>query len=196
MFDTFGHSMRKSKLVDVNLQLLIAIEILLHSFMWFAFIIMIVYVAPLATMFSNLSLEAHQDAVGTLIEININKWPLLIIAAVLVALVTVLFSHRIVGPYFKVAKLMREYAGGDLRSQFYLRKHDYFQELTPIINNLVDRLNNDLGAARKELAELERQAQGLKDESAKRSIQERLAALQQALAAYQLRERTGEEKHA
>ncbi len=137
---------RKRKVVDFFLQMQLAVEILLLSVVLFCFVIFILSVPPVATMFSDFPLEIHHDVLVQLVELNVPKWPIYIFAVFMWVFVTILFSHRIAGPYYRFLTFLQRYRKRDFRQSLSLRKHDFFHGLVPLINDVVANTKVDLQA--------------------------------------------------
>jgi methyl-accepting chemotaxis protein len=73
------------------------------------------------------------------------------VVGIIVAIVTLLVSHKIAGPMFRFEKDIERIARGDLKSQIHLRKGDQFQEMVTSINAMIDSLNVKLSEIREEV---------------------------------------------
>jgi len=60
----------------------------------------------------------------------------------IVILVSILLSHRIAGPIYRIQKYLKEVAKGDLSARLHLRKDDELQEFAACVNEMTDDLNN------------------------------------------------------
>lgn len=71
-----------------------------------------------------------------------NKYLFLIIAFYLVSVITVtiLYTHRLIGPTIAFKRHVRELISGNYDSKVILRKRDAFNELAIELNNLADKL--------------------------------------------------------
>jgi methyl-accepting chemotaxis protein len=73
------------------------------------------------------------------------------VVGIVVAIVTLLVSHKIAGPMFRFEKDIERIARGDLKSQIHLRKGDQFQEMVTSINAMIDSLNAKLSEIQEEV---------------------------------------------
>jgi methyl-accepting chemotaxis protein len=178
---------RKKKIVDFFLQLRISIDILVLSAFFLVLIAFLVYVPPFATLFSSKPLEIHQHALTWLIDINLAKWPLMILLVTFWVFVIILFSHRIVGPYYKLLIMFRKYGARDFRHRTSLREKDFFLPLVPLINKVIDNTNEDGKAIRKNIEELEAAINKL-DSSQKDHLLELVGKLKFNNASYQFKD--------
>ena len=177
---------RKKKLIDFFTQLQIALEILLHVVLFAVLVILIMYISPLATMFSDYSLETHQDMLATLIKMNMGKWPLFILIAMIVSLVSVLFSHRICGPAYRIKSIIEKYALRDYRPSTNLRKHDYLHDLVDSLITLKGTIGNDVKTMREKVFELKKHIESIADENQKKKLFELSEELESVLSSYKL----------
>lgn len=177
---------RKKKMVDVPMQLQIAVEILLHVLVFLTMMMMVFYVYPVATMFSSASLEEHQRALIQLIELNFSKWPLFLIVGLITGVVSILFSHRFAGPIFKLASIVRKFAAGDFREEARLRTHDYLWTMVGPLNDLRNKWSNDLKTISSELTKQKQSMSGNQVNGAE--IKASIERIEAICATYQLPE--------
>lgn len=64
----------------------------------------------------------------------------LIVAVPVIFYVSLLFSHRIVGPIFKMGDVLRRVGKGDFEQKIVLRKTDELRALADIINEMIRNL--------------------------------------------------------
>lgn len=60
----------------------------------------------------------------------------------LVILISIILSHRIAGPIYRIQKYLRDIAAGNLSMRLHLRKNDEMQDLAAVINDMTDDLRN------------------------------------------------------
>jgi len=149
---------RRKILVDIPIQLQVSFEIMVYSFVPLTMLIFMIYTEPFATMFSNQTLDVHRSAVEWLITINTPKWPIYLFAVVFLIILNLVFSHRIIGPYYKMSQVFKKYADRDLQEEFGLRKYDYYLPIVPVIRDFRNTLNEDLLSLAKDLKEIDEHA--------------------------------------
>ena len=73
---------------------------------------------------------------------NANKWLFVIVGFYLVSIITVtiLYTHRLVGPTIAFKRHIRELISGNYDSKVNLRKRDAFEDIADDLNNLADTL--------------------------------------------------------
>lgn len=64
---------------------------------------------------------------------------------ILVAVTSILFTHKVAGPIFKIEKIIKEiYENNDLTQRIYLRAGDELHELAEDLNIMFDRLRENM----------------------------------------------------
>jgi signal transduction histidine kinase len=89
--------------------------------------------------------------VATLLEMRDNfLWLLIFMQIALTTitfLISVFMSHKIAGPVFKLKKFFREAREGNLSQELYFYEKDYFQDLVPEYNSMMqvirERIESD-----------------------------------------------------
>ena len=82
-------------------------------------------------------------------------WLPLVLTFVCLGLHSILESHRIVGPLYKLRQVLDAIGDGDLVGRAVLRKNDYLRKEESAINNMIDKLNSKISDAEEQAAELE-----------------------------------------
>lgn len=67
-------------------------------------------------------------------------WPPLLLLFVILCVGTVVFTHRIAGPLYRLRGVLNTVGEGDLSVRASIRKHDYLQEEVDCINRMIDSL--------------------------------------------------------
>jgi methyl-accepting chemotaxis protein len=68
-------------------------------------------------------------------------WPAMLFVLVLSFVGTILFSHRIAGPIYRLERAAEDFVKGDFK-RIRLRKKDEFKEIEISVNKIADYLNN------------------------------------------------------
>ena len=104
--------------------------------------------------------EALEQQISSLHE---RVWPSVIGVFVLLAIHSVLFSHRIAGPLYRYRTIFKAIREGDLTVSAHTRKHDYTKKESESLNEMITFLRSSIkdleeqsGHARGVLAELKR----------------------------------------
>ncbi len=182
------HDYRRKKIVDFVGQLQIAVEIILHVLVFYALLITILFVPPFATWLSDHALSTHQNIFAELLEINADKWPFLILALLILSLFSVLFSHRIAGPIYKLGNVLRKYSDRDLKQRATLREHDLLHKLVDPTNAFRQTVNGDLMEIRSALGKIQEASNALPEGAARDQIRKPLAEALDKANQYSLEE--------
>lgn len=75
-------------------------------------------------------------------------WPAMAVLFVLVAIHTVIVSHRVAGPLYQFRKVFRAVAEGDLGRRVAIRKNDYLTKEMVAINEMISSLERNIQASR------------------------------------------------
>jgi methyl-accepting chemotaxis protein len=57
-------------------------------------------------------------------------------------LISIFMSHKIAGPLYKLNQFFREAKAGNLDQVLFFRNRDYFQELVPEYNGMMESIRN------------------------------------------------------
>lgn len=74
--------------------------------------------------------------------INITLLLRLALITPLVVLISILLSHRVAGPLYRIERFLRSVAKGDFSMKLHLRKNDELQDLAGSINEMTEDLKN------------------------------------------------------
>ncbi len=83
-------------------------------------------------------LSDAQRATNQFLFYHADKWPWLVLPFVLVGLVSVIGSHRIFGPVLGLKNTIRRVLDKDLSVRFSGRTGDHFEELSVLVNQLIE----------------------------------------------------------
>jgi hypothetical protein len=154
------HDKRTKKFIDRWTQFLIGGQIVLHSVLLLGLLALFLFADPFVTMFSTYSAEDHMAVAKELILLNSAKWPLFLLLLFFTGAVTVVFSHQIVGPVYKLSRIFAELTQRKLNTEARFRSTDYFQNLAGQLNQVIDRWRGDVNL----VVECQKKAQSLVDE--------------------------------
>ena len=140
--------LRKKGLVDLRLQLEIAVETILLSLLLPISIGVIVYVPPFVEWLSNAPGQTpdekilyHQEVVKNFFLFNWTKWPMLILILAFIGLLSVIFSHQIIGPLVKLRSHLKQLLSKDFSRELRFREGD--SDILMEIQNQFNQLTGD-----------------------------------------------------
>jgi methyl-accepting chemotaxis protein len=116
----------------------------------FVVIFLLIYTLVFGTaIFYPLAMELRGSATigeegrAALVILGLHKtiWPAMLFVLVLSFFGTILFSHRIAGPIFRLERATEDFLKGDF-NRIRLRKTDEFKEIEISVNKIADYLNN------------------------------------------------------
>ncbi len=178
---------RKKKLAESRLQLQIAVEVVLYSLLLPISIGVIVYVPPFVEWLSNAPGQTpdekilyHQEVVKNLFLFNWTKWPMLILILAFIGLLSIIFSHHIIGPLVKLRSHLKQLLSKDFSQELRFREGDIdmLMEIQNQFNQLTSDFRSSLEAIRKEADALRKAKQNPGE------IEERAAKIQEIIGKY------------
>ena len=98
--------------------------------------------------------EAEQVATEFLF-LHARLWPALLLVLVLLALHSVIVSHRLAGPLYRFRRVLETVAEGDLSVRAKIRRNDYLTKEVAVINEMI-------GALAKRIACIEEQSTAMR----------------------------------
>jgi len=73
---------------------------------------------------------------------------LVLVNVIIIFIVSIMYSHQIAGPAYKLEKCIQRIASGDLTFEIHLRKNDNLKELAAAINNMLGKFRDTLTNAK------------------------------------------------
>ncbi len=120
-----------------------------------------------------------QKAARQFLVLQERVWPPLLLAFVLLIVHSVVVSHRISGPLYRIRTVLKSVGEGDLSRRITLRSNDYMEKEAHTLNDMIGslsgkihRLENHTKEASANLAALRRTAQTGSNEEITRRINE------------------------
>ncbi|MCZ6765438.1 MAG: hypothetical protein O7D32_00760, partial [bacterium] len=101
---------------------------------------------PLIMEFDRSGLSVHQKAALTnrFLELNSLLFPAMWILAGFVGAYSIVISHRIAGPIFRIRTVLQNLATGNLSGNLKLRDKDYLIKEAEVVNVLIDSLRKNV----------------------------------------------------
>lgn len=138
---------RSSRLLERAFKLRFGLKLCFFSLLGGAGVLLLLYLSLSRSLG-----DSYGSAIYAIYELKIKIAPLifassysiLILAVVTgaIALISVLFSHRIAGPLYRIEKNLEAMASGDLTVNTRLRGHDQLTSLAGDLNAMVRSLNH------------------------------------------------------
>jgi len=105
-------------------------------------------------------------------KFKLNLFILIIINILVILGLSLLISHQIAGPVYRIKKELKEIGEGDLTKKLKLRKNDDLQDLVEVINDMVRTLQKRLDLLASNVDKLEQEMQNKNHEELSKHIQE------------------------
>jgi hypothetical protein len=140
---------RRSRLVDSRFQLGLAWRMLLVFLLFFFGGVVLVFAPSMIALFTGESLEALEPAAVEFLVLHKRVWPAVLFVLVGLAVYTVLLSHRIAGPVYRINSVLRKMLDGEFPPTIAFRRGDYFGDTA----QLLERLSRKLAGEGKERRE-------------------------------------------
>lgn len=95
-----------------------------------------------------LSLEIRAAAADKLLNMHARVWPVLLTLICLIGMHSFRVFHRFVGPLYRFQKAFEQVEEGDLSLRVKLREKDFLHEEERILNGMIGRIDERIGAAK------------------------------------------------
>lgn len=144
-----GHSRRRFIIDRVQIRLLVGNCVYLLSVSLF---LVIAGIVPLIRTLDDVRLSAEQrdSAARQVLSLNEGLWIVLGLIVALCVIHSVLVSHRIAGPLYRVKHSLGQLAAGDLSVRVRTRRADYLVREVACINRAIESLDRNMGAVEKQ----------------------------------------------
>lgn len=134
---------RRSRLVDSRFQLGLAWRMLLVFLLFLFGGVVLVFAPSMIALFTGESLEALEPAAVEFLVLHKRMWPAVLFVLVGLAGYTVLLSHRIAGPIFRINSVLRKMLDGEFPPTVAFRRGDYFGETAELLERLSQKLSGE-----------------------------------------------------
>ena len=143
---------RKNYFIAKGMQSKFAGTILLLVFLITVITACNIYVLGSFFLQTQATLNETQTTEGMMRHFVTQLWPrlllLVLVNVIIIFIVSIMYSHQIAGPAYKLEKSIQRIASGDLTFEVTLRKNDNLKELAAAINGMLSKFRNTLASAR------------------------------------------------
>lgn len=108
----------------------------------------------------------------------------IIIVGLATVMVTLLFSHKIAGPLYRLKKVLKDLEGGDFSSDFHIRHLDQLQDLADTFNNTINKTRDRIQVLQNDVKSMKETLDGISENEipeSKRSIFSQLKGISEEL---------------
>ncbi|HJX14987.1 MAG TPA: hypothetical protein VJ386_04585 [Candidatus Deferrimicrobiaceae bacterium] len=131
---------RKSRLVDRRFQLGIAWRMLVAFLLFFVVGIFLVFAPSMIALLTGTDLEKLGPASEEFLILHRRIWPAVLVVLAGVFVYTLVFSHRIAGPIYRINSVLQLMLKGEYPEKVTLRKGDHFQSTAELLESLSRQL--------------------------------------------------------
>lgn len=135
---------RKSRLVNRQFQLGLAWRMLFVFLLLFAAGILLVFAPSMIGLITGKELAELESASQEFLTLHRRVWPAVLLVLAGVFVYTILVSHRIAGPIYRINAVLQAMLRGEYPKSVTLRKADHFHETA----ELLERLSRQLAGRR------------------------------------------------
>ncbi len=127
---------RKSRIVDRKYQFGLAWRMLLVFLCFFATGVLLVFAPSMYQLMTGADLAELEPAAQEFLILHKRIWPSVLFILVGVFGYTLVFSHRIAGPIYRINSVMETMLKGEYPKSVTLRKGDHFQKTAELLERL------------------------------------------------------------
>lgn len=134
---------RKHTFIDAPQQLKFSIDLLLHALILPLMVMVCFYVDPFASYLLKTDAEKSRAIVVAFLELCMTNWWIPLFVLMVIGLISVLFSHKIVGPIYHLDDNLKKLMQGEKDVTFNLRQGDYFKEFSNTLTAFLEKKSQD-----------------------------------------------------
>ena len=135
---------RKTRLADRRFQFGLAWRMLLVFLLFFVAGVLLVFAPSVIGLVTGADLAELEPAAEEFLILHRRIWPAVLFVLAGVFLYTLIFSHRIAGPIYRINAVLQAMLRGEYPKSVALRKADHFHETA----ELLERLSRQLAGQR------------------------------------------------
>ena len=142
---THPSNRRKTRMADRRFQFGLAWRMLLVFLLFFVAGILLVFAPSVIGLLTGADLAELEPAAEEFLILHQRIWPAVLFILVGVFLYTLVFSHRIAGPIYRINKVLEMMLRGEYPKTITLRKGDHFQETAELLERLAQQIDRQQG---------------------------------------------------
>lgn len=132
---------RKGRLVDRQFQIGLAWRMLLVFLLLFLTGIFLVFAPSMLGLLAGGTVESLEPAATEFLILHRRIWPAVVVVLFGMFAYTIVVSHRIAGPVYRINEVLRKMIRGEFPARVTFRKGDYFQETADLLETLSKTLS-------------------------------------------------------
>lgn len=131
---------RRLHLVDRQYQIGIAWRMMIAYLVFFAAGLLLMFGPSMIVLLTNQDLSAVEPAAREFLALHKRIWPAALLIGGCVFVYTLLVSHRIAGPIYRINAVIRQMIEGEYPDKVSLRRGDHFQGTADLLTALSRKL--------------------------------------------------------
>ena len=128
---------RTKSFIDRKQQLKFCVELVLYALVLPLLLLTFLSVEPLASWLVKGDAAGSRAAVVELIQICLQNWWVIVLAVLITAITSVLFSNRIFGPLHRLGNALEAAMAGESTELYAVRKGDYLRVFSETLGRFV-----------------------------------------------------------
>ncbi len=157
--------MRRHRYYIHKVQAWLCLGLFTYCLLFFCLAYVTPFIPPALTLGSDLPLAERVEAAQRFLLLSQTVWPGLLAIVLGAVLVSLLLTHRLAGPIFRLEESAKELQEGNLALRIRLRKKDQLQELADLLNQAIIHLDHTLLQIRARHAQLHAGLAALEEQS-------------------------------
>lgn len=148
-------SYKRRKILVENFQYRLLTANLIYFFTIFLIFAGALFLPPIIQLKSAaLSWDDKQVAASQFLSLHTRLWPAIFVVFALLALHSIVVSHRIAGPLYRFRRVLKALADGDLSVRATIRKNDYLVKEAEAVNDVIAGLATKINGMQEQCNEI------------------------------------------
>lgn len=131
---------RKRKIIKPGYQLKVAFATAIFLFIYSLVLGFIIFYPLSQELYLASTMEDKLRISQSILSLHKRVWPAVFVVSALVYIHTILTSHRVAGPVYRLGKAVEKFLEGNFGERIRLRKSDQFKEIEEAANSLAEYL--------------------------------------------------------
>lgn len=189
---------RKNYFISKGMQSKFAGTILLLVFLIAVISACNIYVLASFFMSNQATISQEQTVEKMMSSFLVDFWPrlllLVMVNVIIIFIVSIMYSHQIAGPAYKLEKSLQRIAAGDLTFEIHLRRHDNLKEVASAINHMLAEFRETLASAKMLSEDVATKIKAFDKDERLAPLAKSAAALQERIAKFKIEKSADEEE--
>ncbi|MFQ5586231.1 MAG: hypothetical protein ACE5GF_05340 [Thermodesulfobacteriota bacterium] len=147
-----GYKRRRYLVHEIQKKYAVIIALLLTVYT--VLLALFLFVPPAIKLISDVSLREKGEAATRFLVLAEHLWPAIIASIVIIAIISIVITHRLAGPLYRFEATAQRIIDGDLSTRIKLREKDDLARFAELFNQAIDNINGAMVEMRKSEAEM------------------------------------------